>query len=385
MQRKTFSILLVLFLLIFLVGLTLLALYRPQRLANQAFANVSPVRAVRVDYLNADNRWSEIAPLETRMQAAGVNLVAVGAGRVDWTYFPWQGHPDRWSEPVKTSGNDLLLEDSVRFGKWAHVSAVVDVLAPRYIQQHPEAAAISWLGTPSKNLVGTMELVDGQFGRDLLGMIEQIAGNYPVNSITLTELVYYIDGYGEQDKSAYLAYSGRSDWPRTAEGQINIDDPAIGVWRAYEIGRFLKQAASLVHAHGKQLFIEARLSVDEDGQVSARNGTDLTIFLEHADRIIIWGSSPPDEHAPRTLENLTQFLSRFGQDQTILMVGLWDKKYDYGIPNDQMLAIPTQDFQAALQSTVADGTANLWITPSFLMSASHWQVLDDFWGNLPNQ
>jgi hypothetical protein len=51
----------------------------------------------------------------------------------------------------------------------------MDVLAPRYIQSHPETAAISWAGLPSKNLVSTMDLVEGEFGQEMLGMIEVIA------------------------------------------------------------------------------------------------------------------------------------------------------------------------------------------------------------------
>jgi hypothetical protein len=111
------------------------------------------------------------------MELSGVNLVAVGAGRADWTYFPWRDHPDRWSNEVKTTGIDYLLEDSLRFGKWAHVSAVVDVLAPLYIQAHPETAAISWVGVPSQNIVGMVELVDGKFGQDLLEMIGEVAAS----------------------------------------------------------------------------------------------------------------------------------------------------------------------------------------------------------------
>jgi hypothetical protein len=334
-----------------------------------------------VDYLDIGNSRAEVAALEKQMQLAGVNLVAVGAGRADWTYFPWPGHSDRWSDEVTTSRVDLLLDDSSRFAKWAHVSAVVDVLAPRYILQHPETASISLLGVPSKNLVGTMELVDGQFGQELLDMLDQIAANYPVNSITLTELVYDIDGFGAQDKAAYLAYSGRSDWPRTSDNQIDINDPSIGVWRSYEIGRFLQKAAVIVHGHGKQLFVEVRVEVDPSGQVLVRNGTDINLFLEYADRLVVRGSSDPDSRSPSAMNAIVQYLARYQKNRLILSIGLWDKDYDSGTLRNQMSALSAADFQSALQS----GAKDLWVTPSFLMSSAHWQILDKFWGSPPSQ
>lgn len=258
MKQKITLILISFFILAGLVTLASLAFYHPRREANQDFTNVKIVHAVRVDYLDIGKSRGEVNALEADMKQAGVNLVAVGAGRVDWTYFPWKGQNDRWSNEVKQSGIDFLAEDSARFGKWAHVSAVVDVLAPLYIQAFPDTAAVSWAGLPSKNLVSTLDLAEGEFGQEILGMIEEIAANYPVNSILITELVYYVDGYGGKDQTAYLAYTGRTDWPRTADGKIDIEDPSIGAWRSYEIGRFLEQASKIVHQFGKQLFVEAK-------------------------------------------------------------------------------------------------------------------------------
>jgi hypothetical protein len=117
-----------------------------------------------------------------------------------------------------------------------------------------------------------MELVDGKFGQDLLEMIDEVAASYPVNSITIAELVYYVDGFGGQDKAAYMTYTGLSDWPLAGDArQINIDDPSIGVWRSYEIGRFIEKAAEVAHKYGKQLFVEALIDVDRNANVTMSN------------------------------------------------------------------------------------------------------------------
>ncbi len=379
MKRKLLPGIVILTMLAFLAGLFFLAFYRTQHAANQDFANVSPVRGVRLDYLNMNTSRGEVAALETQMQQAGVNLVALSAGRVDWTYFLWRGNSDRWSADVKTSGTDFLMEDSTRFGKWAHVSAVVDVLAPLYIQAHPEAASVSWLGVPSKNIVSTTELVDGQFGQDLLAMITEIAIYYPVNSIILTELVYYVDGFGATDKASYTAYTAHPDWPRTADGQINIDDPSIGTWRSYEIGLFLEKAASIVHQHRKQLFVEVRVGVDSSGQVFVNNGTDFNLFLIYADRLIIWNNRDPNGRSPQAMSATAQYLAHYQNGRAILSVGLWDKDYPPGVSKNQMLSISTADFQSALQAAGQGGASDLLVTPSFLISDAHWQVLKGYW------
>ena len=361
---------------IFIIAvLVFLAVYRPARAANAHYTNLGSIRAMRVDYLDEDASRGQVPALEKQMQQVGINLVALGAGRVDWTYFLWPGHQDQWSGDVRSSGRDFLLEDSSRFGKWAHVSAVVDVLAPLYIQANPQAAAVSWAGTPSKYLVGTMELVDGQFGQELLQMIEDIATYYPVNSITLTELVYYTDGFGETDKAAYMDYTGRSDWPHNANGTIDIDEPSIGTWRVYEIDRFLEKATAIAHQHGKQLFLETHLRVDPGGWVVLENGTDPDQFLKYADRLVMRCSNDPDERTQTALAAISQYLSRYPENRIVPGLGLWARDYDSDTPREQMSALPLADFQSALQWSGRD----LWITPSFLMNAADWQVLKDFW------
>jgi hypothetical protein len=381
MKRKfllTFSIL---FVIVFFGIIFFLTFYHPQQAANQTYTSIPKIRAVRVDYLDESKSRAEVNQLQDQLQAAGVNLVALGAGRVEWTYFPWPGHRDSWSADVKSTGHDYLMEDSTLFGKWAHVSAVVDVLAPLYIQSHPDSAAISWTGTPSTNLVSTMELVDGQYGQNLLDLVNEIATNYPVNSITLTELVYYADGFGDQDKTAYVAYSGKSDWPRQNDGVINIDDSSIGTWRSYEIGQFLDKAAALAHAHGKQLFLEVHIEVGASGQVSTNNGTDLAQLLKHVDKLIVRGGNEAINKDPAATQAIAQYLSGYDQSRIILGIGLWDQDYVFGTPKAQMRAISPADFQYALESAARGGATNIWITPSFLVTPEHWQILDGFWAN----
>jgi len=331
-----------------------------------------PIHAMRLDYPNYATSRDLLDALEQQMRAADINMVALGAGRAEWTYFKWLGHEDVWSNDVKDTGIDFLLDDSNRFGSWAHINAVVDVFAPNYIRAHPDKAAVSVDGVPSENLVSTTELVHGEFGQRLLDMIDYIAANYPVDSISITELYYHRDGYGPDDKAAYMAYSGRNDWPRSPDGTINTFDPSIGNWRSHELDTFLDRAVALAHNHGKQLFMDVELSLENLNFMTNEHGTNYNLVLEHMDRIVVWGYYGVDHYAPEYLREVAQFLTRFSQSRLILSMGLW---------NDNGQAVSPDSLNTAMQAILAGGIRNIWITPSLLMSDTHWQVLRDYWGH----
>jgi hypothetical protein len=384
MKQRTIFIIITLALVFAIVGLVVFGVFNhPNPTPNTQYTYITPVHAMRVDYLDMSKSREEVDTLESQMQQAGINMVVLSAGRVDWTYFPWSAHHDSWSSDVRQTGIDFLADDSQRFGKWAHVSAAVDMLAPIYIQNHPAAAALSASGTASKNLVSTMELVDGQFGQDALSLIESTASNYPVNSILISELFYYTDGYGDADKAAYTGYTSQQDWPRAAGGEIDINNPTIGAWRVYEMGRFLTKAASIVHQNNKLLFLEVRVALDENGNVVVENGADFNTFLQYADRLVVWGNHDLNGQPPEAIGKVANFLSKFGDGKVILMLGLWDKLYNPDVPKDQMTAIPPGDLLVMLHSADQAGLQNYWITPSFLMSELYWSVIDNLWGKSP--
>ncbi len=351
-------------------AVTLPPTVEPTQLALQAPVS-NGIHAIGLTYPDYSTSRGTVAQIEQQLKAGGMNMVALNAGRVEWTYFKWAGHEANWSGAVKDTGIDFLAEDAARFGQWAHVDAMIDVLSPTYIQAHPEKAAINALGQASPNLVSTTEMVNGEFSQMLLGMVEYIAANYPVNSISITELQYRVDGYGPDDTASYLAYTGRTDWPRLSDGTINIDDVSIGNWRSYMIGTLLNKATAIAHRYGKQLYMDVTLNVNNLALMANNKGQNYNIMLANADRIIVWGYFAEDGYAPQTFTNVAQFLSKFGQDRVILSIGLW------GQNNQTALA---GDVQIAIQSAQQGGMPNVWITPYSLTTATHWAVLDQMWG-----
>jgi hypothetical protein len=334
----------------------------------------APIHAMRVAYADYEKSREEVDFMETQMQAAGINMVGLGAGRVEWTYFKWAGHEANWSNDVKSSQIDYLAEDALRFGKWAHINAVIDAYAPTYIRAHPEKAAISFVGQPSPYLVSTTELTNGEFGQQLLEMVDYIAANYPVDSISLTELFYHSDGYGPDDKASYLAYSGRTDWPRTSDGTIDTNEVSIGNWRTHVLDVYLDKIVAACHRHGKKFFMDVALSLDNLTKITNEHGTNYRVVLEHTDKLVIWGYFDLDNYPPEYFHDIAQFLTGFDPNRVILSIGLWD--------GNGLATLPSK-LKIAILASQAGGISNLWITPSTLMSADHWQVLDDIWGPKP--
>jgi len=329
------------------------------------------IHAIGLTYPDYSTSRATLDQIEHQLIAGGINLVALNAGRVEWNYFKWAGNESSWAGAVQDTGIDFLAEDAARFGQWAHVDAMIDVFAPAYIQAHPEKAAINALGVASPYLVSTVEMVNGEFSQRLLAMVEYIAANYPVNSISLTELQYRVDGYGPDDTASYLAYSGRTDWPRQSNGQIDIDDTSIGDWRSYMVGTLLNKASTIAHQYGKQLFMDVTLNVNNLAIMANNKGQNYNIMLQNADKIIVWGYFAEDQYPPETFVDVSQFLGGFGYDRVILSIGLWG--------NDSTAL--ANDVKTAIESAQAGGMLNLWITPYSLTTSEHWQVMSQLWGS----
>lgn len=327
---------------------------------------------MRVEYADYANSRGEVASWEQKMIAAGINMVALAAGRTEWAYFKWAGHESDWSSSVVDTNIDILADDAARYGQWAQVNAVIDVYAPNYISTHPDRAAVNVLGERSTNLISTAELVNGEFGQKLLDMVGYIAANYPnVDSISITELSYRIDGYGPDDLALYAAATGRSDWPRQSNGQVDIDDPSIGNWRSSALGEFLGRAAVIAHQYGKQLFMDVGVSVGNLSLMTNNKGTNYTAMLQNVDKIVVWNYFGEDGFPPEYSRDIAKFLTQFGTNRVILSVGLWGANGT---------TVSASDFKTAIQASLDGEMPNIWICPGSMMGADHWQVLADLWG-----
>lgn len=333
------------------------------------------MRAVRIDFDSLGESRSQIPALQALVAESDVNTVALGAGRPEWTFFKWDGRDEYWSSAVRTSDRDLLAEDIGNFRQRRlgvrHIDAVVDVYAPNFIAETPSAAAISFWGEPSDLLVSTAALLDGPYHDLLLEMIEYIAANYDVDSVSITELAYYDYGYGAADLALYRDDTGNQDWPRLADGTIDRNDPTIGEWRSAAIGRFLAEAAARVHPYGKQLAMDVKVSwgnLENDG---LEHGHHYPVMLEHADRMIIWAYSELAGYPPDYLAQIaTHLKTHYDPERIIMSPGLWGR-------NGRRIS--AEDLGRSVESAIAGGIDHVWVTPSHLMTPEHWQAVARSW------
>jgi len=333
----------------------------------------NPIHAVRVQYKDYQNSRSELPSMLDHLTKVGANMIGLSAGRVEWAYFKWNTHPEYWSSEVRDTGLDILAEDSNQYSKFGHIDAVIDVLSPSYISAHPNTGAINIFGQRSQLLVGTMELVEGDYGKLLMNMVEYIAANYPkVNSISITELSYRLDGYGPLEKASYLAYTGRTDWPYQTNGLIDIDDPSIGNWRSHLLQGYLNKLADIAHSYGKQLFFDVSLSWNNLQNAGNEFGTRYDLMLERIDKLVVWGYCYLENIPPEFLETAARFLQRYGTGRVIMSIGLWG-------PNNTIM--PADLLQRGVLASDKGGLSDLWITPSVMMDESMWQALATAWGN----
>lgn len=305
---------------------------------------------------------------------SGVNLVGISAGRLDWTYFRWDEHESSWAGVVRSSGRDPLAEalaELQRCPTVTHTSAIIDVFAPRYIEAHPEAAARTVDGVRIPHQVSSVELATGQFGEQLLEMIEYVAKTVPVQSITITELFYFREGYGPTDLESFRRFSGETDWPRLTTGGIDIESPQIGWWRSQLISTFIARAAAATHKHGKELFVDVRVPWDDLGDRGRKQGQDYEMLLQHADRLVLWVYLGLNDHSARYIQEIADAYQRYGRDRIIMSLGLWSR--------DGRGAVPATDLEVELREVARSQLPSVWVTPASMLSTEHWRVLQSAW------
>jgi hypothetical protein len=330
--------------------------------AGAAPAAAGDLRVVSVGFEDVADADAELERIAAELDRAGANAVAITAGRIDWTTFPWPGREDRWSAQVRESGRDAIAA----LGAGRHVSAVVDTFAPRLLEALPELAAHDLYGQPSELQGSLTALTDGSIGDDLVAMIDHVAGTYDVDSIDLTELHYDIVGFGDEDKADYLPWSGRSDWPRLADGQIDLHDASLGEWKSTRVAQFVARAAEAAHRHGAELYVDVRVSWDDLSRNAAEHGQSYDLLLEHADRLVVWNYFGLLGLEAGFTDAVADHLAAIDPDRFVMSVGLWG-------------TVAPTDLEHALHAAAQRGLAGAWVTPASRFERGHWDAIAAAW------
>jgi hypothetical protein len=311
--------------------------------------------------------WREaISSVIHRPQVRRAEMVGVGAGRVEWTYFRWKGHEDAWSNHQRGEPKlDLLLEATRAFrAEGLEVAAFVDLFAPGWIATHPGSAAIHADGTASGEQVSLAQLAEGAFGVRAVEMIEAIAAGYPVDAVNVTEAAYGDVSFGAEDLASFRALTGRRDWPRDALGRPDVEDPAVWEWKSTLFERFVARAAQAVRRHGKRLYVDVAASWKDLSRDGKDYGQDYARILRHADRIVVWNYFALEGLPPSASRNLSRHLAAtYPASHFDVSIGLWGKGGSVVGPGD---------FDAALDAALAGGARQVWVTPNDRLTDEHW-------------
>jgi hypothetical protein len=299
-----------------------------------------------------------------------ITRVGLSAGSADWTFYRSSHDAGSWSDAQRAQAGDLLEIAVEELGeREICTTAMLDVRAPRYLQKHPQDAAVDRRGRRSEAIVCSTALAEGEYGRFFLHAFEALAASTSADSLAVTNLQFSRHCFCSRCLARFHGYAWRSDWPRLPNGAIELLNPMIGRWRSGQVAGIIARLSSFARAHGKCMLFEAKLSRDDLSRNSRENGQDYGLLQPHLDDFIVRDDLDLDDVEPSESTTVARHLCR--------AIGPDDYWHCLGLRGRHGLALEPQRMRLALVAALRGGARRLWITPSHYLSPSHWQQLDE--------
>jgi hypothetical protein len=299
-----------------------------------------------------------------------ITRVGISAGRPDWTFYRSTHDTNSWSDIQRANSDDLVevaTQELAERGICA--TAMLDVFAPRYLQRQPQCAAADMRGRRSAKIVCSTALAEGEYGRILADAFEALAASTSADSLAVTNLCFEWHCFCRLCFVRFREHAWCSDWPRLANGAIDLRNPAIGKWRSRQVAGVVSRLGRAAHAHGKRLLVEVKLSRDDLDDNSRENGQDYALLRPHVDELVATESFGLEGIAPVQASVSARYLCKeLGADNYWHCVGLWHR---------DVHALDAEQMRVGLLSALHGGARRLWITPSHYLSPLHWQRLDE--------
>ena len=332
-------------------------------------------RTVGVGYETVVDAASTLPELARRLDDVNANSVTISVGRLDWTAFPWDAHPeveaapgrDHVAEAIKTlgTGGD---------GKKRRITLTIDLLIPGWISTDPGVAGINFDGTRSKDFASVSALTTGPVGERLVDFVAEVTRRYQPDAVALTELMFDNNTYGGDDRDSYLLASGGTDWPRLANGDIDVDHPSLGAWRSNAVAALVAKAATAAHANGATLDMDVRAPWHDPAGDRPESGHDYGLLAAAADRLVVWNYFGLSDAAPSYSAELAAAMAK-RSGKFAISVGMWAKDG----------RIPATDLADALEASVSGGAAAVAVTPSSMLDDDAWRAVKMAWALSPGE
>ena len=232
-------------------------------------------RTVGVGYETVVDAAHTLPALATRLDEVNANSVTISVGRLDWTAFPWAAHPELEAVPGRDHAAEAIKAlGAGSDGRKRRITLTVDLLIPGWISTDPGLAGINFDGTRSTDFASVTALTAGPVGERLVEFVAEVTKRYRPDAVALTELMFDNNTYGGDDRDSYMLASGTTDWPRLANGDIDVGHPGIASWRSEALASVVARAADAAHQNGATLDMDVRAPWDDPAGDRPESGHD---------------------------------------------------------------------------------------------------------------
>ncbi|MEO3934711.1 hypothetical protein WMO79_18085 [Micrococcaceae bacterium Sec7.4] len=326
-------------------------------------------RTVGVGYETVVDSADTLPVLAKRLDEVNANSVTISVGRLDWTAFPWAAHPELEAVPGRDHAAEAIKAlGTGSDGKKRRITLTVDLLIPGWISTNPGLAGINFDGTRSADFASVTALATGPVGERLVEFVAEVTKRYQPDAVALTELMFDNNTYGGDDRDSYMRASGTTDWPRLANGDIDVDHPGIASWRSTALASVVAKAATAAHANGATLDMDVRAPWDDPAGDRPESGHDYGMLASAADRLVVWNYFGLNDKEPGYSAALARGMAQ-RSGKFVISVGMWATGG----------SISAADLAAGLEASVAGGATAVAVTPSSMLDDDAWRALRRAW------
>jgi hypothetical protein len=198
--------------------------------------------------------------------------------------------------------------------------------------------------------------------------VAEVTRRYQPDAVALTELMFENNTFGGDDRDSYLLASGRRDWPRLANGDIDVEHPSLGAWRSKSVASIVAKAAAAAHANGATLDMDVRAPWHDPAGDRPESGHDYGLLAAAADRLVLWDYFGINDAAPAYSAELAKAMAK-RSGKFVISVGMWAADG----------RIPAADLAAGLEAAVSGGATAVAVTPSSMLDEDAWRALKRVW------
>ena len=339
-------------------------------------------KVVRTD-LNASlyDYHEEYQELLGNITAEGGTATLVPAGTPSFKFYKHRAQGPTWNGTVQDIQEDFVLKSITMAREAGHRLFVeVDILDGTWNAADPTNKAIeadevtqSVYWPKLHRLVTPGELYHDAF----IAHATYLCQKYNFYGLALSECAFKHIDYSSEAKALFLADNpGYTDWPRLADGSIDVEDETLGKWKTDKLAPFWDELKAITTANNKKFFIMVEPNFWDLERQAWEYGQYWPEAIQHCDGLWVWGYYGVFGVHPFHLENVVDALNTlkalYPDSENIISIGLWAEAkgaISASKLNAGLLVLNSLDWPSTGQG--------IEVTPSKYMTADHWATL---WG-----